>query len=76
MSRSSNPSSRVPQVPLLELGELHPFPCALHKIIPRRSTMRIEKPMKEIAAGLEVASAFPEWRAHHHTLARFARLWR
>jgi hypothetical protein len=51
-------TERTRSVLLWEPGKLQPFLCALHKIIPRRSTMGIEKPMKEIAVGLEVASAF------------------
>ena len=40
-------------------GKPQPFACPLHKITPHRRTMGIEKPMKEIAAAVEVASAFP-----------------
>ncbi len=35
------------------------LPCFLHKITRRRRTMGVEKSMKEIAAGVEVASTFP-----------------
>jgi hypothetical protein len=53
---------RVPQVPspaAEDLGNYNPFPCPLHKITPHRRTIGIEKPMKELVAGVDVASAFP-----------------
>ena len=40
--------SRAPQVPLLGPGKLQSFPCPMRKITPRRRTMEIEKPMKDI----------------------------
>jgi hypothetical protein len=52
-------SSRVPQIPILGSGKLQFFPCPLRSIKPRRRTMGIVKPMKEIVAGVDVASVFP-----------------
>ena len=42
---------RVPQVPIPGPGKRQSFPCPLRSIAPRRRTMGIEKPRKEIAAG-------------------------
>jgi hypothetical protein len=49
----------MPRIQLLGLVKPPLFPCPLHKIIPRRRTMRIVKSMKEIATEVEIASAFP-----------------
>jgi hypothetical protein len=59
LDRPFSDSAGCPQVPLLGSGNLQPFPCPLRKIIPRRRTMRIKKLMKEVAAEVEVAFAFP-----------------
>ena len=48
-----------PGVPIPRPGNRQSFPCPLRSITPRRRTMGIEKPRKEIAAGAEVASTFP-----------------
>src|ERR1035438_8008840 len=47
------------QIPIMEHGKLQFFPSPLHKITPRRRTMGIVKPMKEIGVGVEVPSLFP-----------------
>ena len=48
-----------PGVPIPRPGNRQSFSCPLRSITPRRRTMGIEKPRKEIAAGAEVASTFP-----------------
>jgi hypothetical protein len=45
--------------PAFGAWETTTLPLPLHKITPRRRTMRIVKPINKIAAGVEVASAFP-----------------
>jgi len=47
------------QVPTSRFWNLEYFPRPLHKITPRKRTIKIVKTMKEAAVGVEVASTFP-----------------